>query len=283
MFCIRRPFMESTSSADTAGALPVSLGQLAVAYGFMLLSVMAIWLFEIGIELDMVWASLRAAVQLLLVGLVLRWIFAANLPLLVFLAVSIMTLVAAWTASQRMHRPIPGMFVAVLVSLLSGAGFVIVQTTWTVIGVKPFWMPRYFIPLSGMILGNAMNTVALLGERLQSEVSSHEKEIEELLSIGASPKQAIAPALRASLRSALIPVVNSMLTVGLVSLPGMMTGQIVGNGSTDTAARYQIVVYYMITAGSTLSASLLALLTYGKFFDHNSWRLVRETYTSGAS
>ncbi len=268
------------NATTSTGALPINLLQLGTAYAFVVLSVIAVWLFEVGIELDLVWASLRAAGQLLVVGLVLRWIFDADLALLVFLAVSMMMLVASWTASQRTKRPIRGMFLAAWISLMLGAGFIIVQTTWMVIQVNPFWMPRYFIPLSGMILGNAMNTVALLGERMQSEVASHEKEIEELLSMGARPKQAIGPALRASLRSALIPVVNTMLTVGLVSLPGMMTGQIVGNGSTDVAARYQIVVFYMITAGSTLSACMFALLMYGKFFDHDSWRLKRSTFAA---
>ncbi|KAF6003349.1 hypothetical protein F1559_003744 [Cyanidiococcus yangmingshanensis] len=267
-----------TNMASSAGALPIDLSQLTIAYFFVILSVLAIWFFGVGIEVDLVWASLRAAVQLLLVGLVLRWIFDANLALLVFLAVGVMMLVASWTAAQRTSHPLPGMFLSVLVSLLMGAGFIIVEMTWIIIRVKPFWMPRYFIPLSGMILGNAMNTVALLGERMQSEVASHEKHIEELLCMGASPSQAIGPALRASLRSALIPVVNTMLTVGLVSLPGMMTGQIVGNGSTDVAARYQIVIFYMITAGSTLSGCMLALLMSGKFFDQNAWRLKRHTF-----
>jgi putative ABC transport system permease protein len=111
-----------------------------------------------------------------------------------------------------------------------------------------------------------MNAAALTAERLQSEIALREREIEELLSLAATPRQAVAPALRAAIRASLIPTINSMLTVGLVALPGMMTGQMVAGADPNIAARYQIVVMFMLAAATTVSAVLLGALMYGRFF-----------------
>ena len=265
-------------AAAAAEVVPLGNDRLALTLVFVALSMLVTRWLQVGLEMDIAWAAVRTAVQLLTVGFVLRLIFEADAFLPVLAATSVMLFTATWTASRRTAQPLPGLLPAAMIALSVGAVSTIVTVTYAIIHVQPFWAPRYFIPLTGMILGNAMNTTALLAERLQAEVAAREKEIEELLCLGASPRQAVAPALRASVRSALIPVVNNMLTVGLVSLPGMMTGQILGNGSTDTAARYQIMVMYMITSGSTLSCCILAVLIYGKFFDNRAWQLLRERY-----
>ena len=119
-----------------------------------------------------------------------------------------------------------------------------------------------------------MNAAALAAERLASEIEARAGEIEELLALGATPHQASADAARAALRAALIPTVNAMLTVGLVSLPGMMTGQIIAGAEPTAAARYQIVVMFMLAAATTASAVILGALLRRRFFT-SAWQLQR--------
>ncbi len=247
---------------------PAALGpeNLAVAAALVLLSIALTRAFHLGLTRHYLWASLRALVQLLLVGYVLRYILDARSPWLVLLAFGIMLAAAVWTAVGRGGRRVPGLLSATTAALALGAGATTIAVTAFVVRAVPWWSPRYSLPLAGMIIGNAMNAAALTAERLQAEVRLRRDEIEELLALGATARQAIEGALRASLRSALIPTINSMLVVGVVSLPGMMTGQIIAGADPIGAARYQIVVVFMLSASTAIAAVLLGALVYRRFF-----------------
>jgi putative ABC transport system permease protein len=125
--------------------------------------------------------------------------------------------------------------------------------------------PRYLIPLFGMITGNAMNGAALAAERLGSEMEARRAEVEAYLALGASPARASADAVRRALAAALIPSVNGLMVVGLVTLPGMMTGQILAGASPLLAVRYQIVVAFML-AGAVAATAAIVVLWYRKRF-----------------
>ena len=119
-----------------------------------------------------------------------------------------------------------------------------------VVQVRPWYEPQYIIPIAGMILGNSMTSAALAGDRLQSDLRTRADEVEARLALGFSGREAVQPMVRASLRAAMIPTVNGMMTVGLVQLPGMMTGQILAGSSPLVAIRYQMVVVFMLAAAT---------------------------------
>lgn len=223
----------------------------------------------------MAWGGVRTAVQLLVVGAVLRWIFAAELWLWVALAFAVMLTVATVTASRRVQRPIPGLWPPMALALSIGSGATTLAVTALIVRADPWWDARYFLPLAGMIVGNAMNAAALAAERLQAEITARKEVIEELLALGAAPRQAVDDALRAALRAALVPTINAMLTVGLVSLPGMMTGQIVAGAEAGVAAGYQILVMFMLAGATTASAVILGRLVAPRFFT-TAWQLRHE-------
>jgi putative ABC transport system permease protein len=127
-----------------------------------------------------------------------------------------------------------------------------------VVPLHPWYEARYLVPISGMMLSNAMNVVALVFERIFGSTSSEADQIEALLALGATPRQALERQVRAALRAALLPTINGLLTVGLVALPGMMTGQIVSGTPPEQAIRYQIVILYQLVAVAAV-AGLVAV------------------------
>ncbi len=259
----------------TGGPLPLEWSHLLAALALIVASIGAVRAFRVGLERDIAWGATRTVAQLLLVGYVLLWIFEQDVAVFVLLAFCIMLGTATWTATRRIKRPVPGMLSASAIALGLGCGATTFAVTAFVVRADPWWAPRYFLPLAGMIVGNAMNASALAAERLQSELTARQREVEELLALGGSPRQAVAPALRAAVRASLIPMINSMMTVGLVALPGMMTGQMVAGADPNVAARYQIVVMFMITCATTLAAVLLGATLSGRFFT-DAWQLRKD-------
>jgi putative ABC transport system permease protein len=150
--------------------------------------------------------------------------------------------------------------------MLVGAGLTLAYVDAVVLRLRPWYDPQYLIPLFGMIIGNAMNGAALAAERLNGEMELRRGEVEALLALGASPARASAEAVRRALVAALMPTVNMLMVVGLVSLPGMMTGQIIAGSSPLTAVRYQIVVVFMLAGAVAVTAVVVALWYRRTFF-----------------
>jgi putative ABC transport system permease protein len=152
------------------------------------------------------------------------------------------------------------------ISILVGAGVTIFVVTEVVLRISPWYNPRYLIPLAGMIIGNAMNSATLGAERFRSELRLRRNEVETLLSLGFDVRKAASGAKKSAISAALLPTLNSMMVVGLVSLPGMMTGQIVSGTSPLIAIRYQIIVMLMISAAVMLSSFVMVKLLTRHFF-----------------
>lgn len=248
---------------------------LTLAFALVVIAIGTSRAFKLGLELDYVWASLRTVVQLLAVGHVLLWIFEKAQFVWVAVAFAVMLGAASVTAARRGKQRLPGMLGSAAFSLTVGCGLTTIAVTLIVVRADPWWSPRYFLPLAGMIVGNSMNAAALTAERLAAEAKTRRTEIEELLALGASPRQASAASVRAAIRAGMIPMINAMLTVGLVSLPGMMTGQMIAGADPSGAARYQIVVMFMLAASTTISAVLLGGLLYRRLFN-DAWQLRRD-------
>lgn len=215
----------------------ISHFQLALAFipVIVVLLMMVRWSLKAGFA---VYALIRMLIQLLLVGYVLTTVFAAEQSWIVMLVMLVMVSTASWIALGTVKDQRRALYPVVFISILLGSGLTLMLVTQGVIGLSPWYEPRYMIPLAGMIFANAMNSVSLAAERLSAELSRNIDFI---------------TARYEAFQAAFIPTINSMLAVGLVSLPGMMTGQILSGVSPITAAHYQIVVMCMIFGGSGLS------------------------------
>lgn len=191
------------------------------------------------------YAVLRMLVQLLLIGYVLTFIFDTDNPLLVSAILVVMIGASSWIAIGSLQPGGLRYFTYSLVSIAAGGLGTLLLVTQGVLQLDPWYLPRFMVPLAGMIFASSMNTVSLAAERLQSELA-HD--------VG------YADARSTAFNAALIPNINSMLAVGLVSLPGMMTGQILSGVSPLIAVRYQIMVMCMIFGASAISAACFLLL-----------------------
>lgn len=251
--------------------VPIHDWQLALAGVLVLLAGAVSAALRLGLLPSLVWGALRAAVQLTLIGYVLVYLFRFDSPLLTGAALLVMAVVAAATAVRRGMGGAPGGLPLSFLALTATTGLVGMVVVRGVIEPHPWYAARIVIPIGGMILGNAMNAVALAWERLHSEVRRRRSEVEALLSWGATPWEAVAEAARTAVRAGMLPTVNSLAVVGLVTLPGMMTGQILAGADPRQAVRYQIVVMLMVAAAAALGCLLLVVLAYRRLFSPEGW------------
>jgi putative ABC transport system permease protein len=248
--------------------LEVPLPRLALVALLVVVAVAVSWRARLDLERSILWASVRGAVQLFAVGYALRLLFAHEHVLSLALALLSMLLVAAWTASRRVeHAPArTALFLPALAAIGAGGLVALVPVFAFVIVPTPWYSGRFVIPIAGMMLSNAMNVVALTFERVFAGARSEAPVIEQLLALGASPEQALHAQVRSALRAAMTPTLNGLLTVGLVALPGMMTGQIVSGIDPGSAVRYQLVVLFQLAAVAAVSGWCAASLSRRMLF-----------------
>lgn len=248
-------------------AANISLSGLAVAACLLLLNAgLSLWL-KLGLERRLLVAALRTVVQLTLLGYVLVPVFEISAAWLTFGIAAVMILLAAHEGVARTSKRYPRATLNTFVSLLVAASVTLVVATRLVIQLDPWWQPRYLIPLLGMILGNALTGVSLGLDRCLGELKDGRSRVEARLAFGATRWEASRPVVAEALRSGLIPVLNSMSVVGLVTIPGMMTGQLLGGTSPALAARYQILIMFLIATSTGLGAGLAILMAVRGAFD----------------
>jgi len=235
---------------------PVDLGygDLLLASLMVLISMGISWRMQLGLERDLIWGAVRSFVQLALVGFVLSWIFREGAWYWVLLALGIMLTVAVYTAKGRVPEPLQDKAWVFTLAIVSGSLVVLIYVVGAVLRLKTWYTPQYVLPLAGMIIGNSMTAATLAVSRFTSDLHTRRHEVETALVLGATSSQAIHNIRRDALRTAIIPSVNALLVVGVVSLPGMMTGQIIAGQPPTQAVHYQIMVMYMITAAATITA-----------------------------
>ena len=251
--------------SGTVGVVDLSVWQLALTLGLVAAVVAVSMRQALGLERDLVIGSVRTVVQLYGVGFVLAAVFAAARWYWVALILVAMTAVATQAAVSRLGRPLPGAGWIAAIALSLSTAATLAYVIALVIEVRPWWEPQYVIPIAGMILGSSMTSAALAGDRLQGDLRARADEVEARLALGFSGMEAVQPMVRAALRAAMMPTVNTMMTVGLVQLPGMMTGQILAGSSPLLAIRYQIVVVFMQTAATGLGALIFVRLAARRY------------------
>ena len=259
-------FLMSQSGILETPIIELSWLDILLAAGLIMMAAgLARWQ-RVDMTRDILIGAVRAVVQLVLVGYVLVYIFQLDSWPLVLLALLVMLVVATRTAvGRQIAKPSPVLHGIVGSAMLIGSVFTLIYVG-AVVRMDPWYNPRYLIPLFGMIVGNAMNTAALAAERLAGEVDARRAEIETYLALGAAPAFATRVAVRRAIRASMIPMVNSLMVVGVVALPGMMTGQILAGASPLTAVRYQILVMFMLMAAVTITGTLVALQYRKSFF-----------------
>ena len=227
----------------------ISLTHLAIAF-VPVVPVVAIlyhWRLRYG---NALYAITRMLAQLLVIGYFLKYIFATDSSLMVLLVLCVMVFASSWIALGSIAHQRMALYKNALLAIVIGGGINLAFVSVGVLQLKPWYLPQYVIPLAGMIFANSMNTVSLAAERLRSEMEN---------------KVAYLDARKRALQASLIPVTNSLFAVGLVSLPGMMTGQILSGVSPLIAVRYQIMVMCMIFGSAGIAAALFLALSRNAF------------------
>ena len=222
--------------------IPIASLLLGFAPVLLLIVIMRAW----GLNaLQAMYANIRMLVQLLLIGYVLTYIFETDEPVFVVLVVIFMIAMSSWIALRPLtDRGIKPYTIVAIAIGVSGLG-VLILVTQIILELPRWYEPRFVIPLAGMVFANSMNTISLAGERFHAERGRGEDYLS---------------ARRLAMEAAMIPQVNALLAVGLVSLPGMMTGQILSGVEPLTAARYQIMVMCMIFSTAGLAAVIYMAL-----------------------
>ena len=191
----------------------------------------------------------RMLIHLLLIGYFLSYIFLSNNSFFIITILSVMVFAASWISLRTISDKRIELFKSSLEAILCGGGIVLFLVTLFVLKLEPWFLPRYMVPLAGMIFASSMNGISLAGERLKAEIERD---------VNYDNARGIA------LKAALIPITNSLFAVGLVSLPGMMTGQILSGISPLIAVRYQIMVMCMLFSAVGLSSYLFLILIQSK-------------------
>lgn len=214
-------------------------------------------------------AAARTAVQLTLIGLVLKALFATVHPAFVAAVAVFMWLAAGRevTARQKFQTRGPWRYGVGLSAMFVSSFALAVFALVAVVSPTPWYHPQYAIPLLGMLLGNTMNAVALSLDRLLSGLWQRREEIEHRLLMGQDSRAATLGLRQEALRAGMIPMINAMAAAGLVSLPGMMTGQILAGSPPAEAVKYQIFIMFLITAGTGFGSLVAVRLGYRRLFD----------------
>jgi putative ABC transport system permease protein len=249
------------------GVIPLGPAELAIAGGLVLVAGIVSVLLRLKLERKLGVAALRTTVQLLLVGYVLEWVFRIESPLVLFAVLGLMTAAAGRAALARSSRTFAGAQLGAFLTLTLTGLTTTFAVTGAIIGVRPWYHAQYVIPLLGMVLGNSLTGISLSLDAILTDLDEHRERIELELSLGATAWEAARDSLTDSARRGMIPILNSMAVVGIVSLPGMMTGQILQGASPLDAVKYQIVVMFMLAASTSLGCMSVTLLVVRRVFN----------------
>lgn len=231
----------------------ITLFDIAAGFIPVLITLVIIWHWSESPKSALI-AIVRMLIQLLLIGYVLNFIFNTDSPWIILLVLIFMLVAASWIGLNALPVDPKSLFIYSFGAILCGGGFTLAFISQWVLHADPWYQPQVMIPIAGMIFSNAMNAISLAGERLYSELGHN---------------QSYSRARNVAFQAAMIPVTNALLAVGLVSLPGMMTGQILAGTSPLVASRYQIIVMCMIFSSAGISVALFLTLLKNRAADQD--------------
>jgi len=241
----------------------VELSALDLALAAVLLLVNGAISLVLGLRLEasLAIAAVRMAVQLAAVGFILKLVFAQTSPVWTLVIALAMVLVAGYELLQRQERRFAGWWAYGLGNgtLLLVGGLATLYALTVVVGPEPWYAPRYVVPILGMVLGNTLTSVSLALQTLTENAERERAAIEARIALGAARFEAFGHVLRRAIRTAVTPLLNAMSVAGIVTLPGMMTGQILAGADPIEAAKYQIMIMFVLTGAAGLGALAAAL------------------------
>ncbi|MGZ8239458.1 MAG: ABC transporter permease [Methylobacter sp.] len=254
--------------------LDIEMPRMALLYGLCLVPWLLQWLVGLRLSKDIGISILRMSIQLALVGIYLKMLFDLNQPWLNGLWILVMLLVADLSILRRAGLKaryfVLATFIAIAVSILFSTAYLVVL----VIQPAHYYDARYIVPLAGMILGNCLQGNVIALERFYSALRKNENEYATFLMLGASRWEAVRPYFRDAVKAAINPTIAGMATMGLVSLPGMMTGQILGGSEPWLAVKYQIAIMICIFTSTTLACIINLRLSLNTAF--NAFDVLRD-------
>jgi putative ABC transport system permease protein len=245
--------------------------QVGLAYIFIIIVFIIIRIRGIKREKEIVISSIRMTLQLILTGYILVYILNNPNPYITLGIIILMETFAVFNVMRKFKgRLSTGLKKAIAFSMISGTLLCLIYFLFIVIGIKPWYNPQYFIPLAGMLIGNSMTGISLGVKTLLDGVSSNKAQIEEALILGAKPEMAVKGIINSSFDNAILPTLNSMIGMGIVFLPGMMTGQILSGISPTTAITYQIAIMLGILGSTSITVITMLKLGYRTFINSES-------------
>jgi putative ABC transport system permease protein len=218
----------------------ISLTNLLIIFIPLSVILIILYFWELNWR-DTIYALVRMTFQLIFIGFFLNYLFNSSSPLIIVVSLLIMISIASWISLRTVPDNRILFYKEAFFSILIGGGFTLFIVTQYILNLNPWYLPKYIIPIAGMIFASSMNGISLAYERVHSELFRDKKYDD---------------ARKKSLEAALIPSTNSLFAVGIVSLPGMMTGQIISGVSPLIAVRYQILVMCMLYAAAGITTSL---------------------------
>lgn len=245
----------------------LTYSDIALASSLIIIVIVLSWCLRLQLTKTLLMAAVRTVVQLSFIGLILAWIFAREQWYEVLVILTIMTLIAGSAAKNRVKRHYKDLFTDTLIAVSASAILVTAIAIVVILQVQPWYTPQFIIPILGLILGNSLTAISLTSNQLIEAFHEQQGRIEMMLSLSARPLEAVHDPIRSAIINGMTPTLNSMLVVGIVSLPGMMTGQILAGADPTQAVRYQIITMFLICVSSTLGCTISALLIYRRFFN----------------
>lgn len=259
------PEDEGSVNGDTA----LTFVETLMSAGVMLVLITVSWYYELDLESQVGIATFRTIVQLSILGYILAPVFEVGSPIPVVGVITFMLCVVTFEAQARLTFTYVGISRHIIIAMISGLAFS-VTVALVVVRPSPWYSPQYVIPLFGMLLGASLTAVCLgLGEFMQGIAGSPGENVEFLLANGATRHEAVVALKKQAVSKGIIPTLNTMNVIGLVAIPGMMTGQILGGASPIQAARYQMMILFLISSSACTVVIIAVSLAINTIIDEN--------------
>jgi putative ABC transport system permease protein len=253
------------------GVINLQLWQMAAAYIFVVILLLIVRARGISREKEILISTIRMTLQLILTGYIMVYLFNNINPIytiIVIIAMEIFSIHNVFKrAKTKLSKPLKRI---IAISMAAGTLSSLLYFLLVVVNISPWYDPRYFIPIAGMLIGNSMTGISLGVARLVDGMHTHKHLVETALMLGATPKMAAKEIVDNAFDSAILPTINSMVGMGIVFLPGMMTGQILSGTSPVTAIEYQIAIMLGILGSVALTVILFVQLGYKTFFNEQN-------------
>jgi putative ABC transport system permease protein len=251
---------------NNANSYPIDIWGLLVALLLVVGAAGISALLRLGVAKSLLWAACRSLFQLCAMGLIIQFVITQDNWILVFSLLAVMLVAAVQITLSRANGVPKGLALPVFLTLAISVLLMLTLVAELVIRPQPWYAPQLVIPVAGMMLGNAVSAIAVALTRFFEDMDERRDAVETMLALGATPFEAARPSLVSSVRTGLIPTVSQLASSGIVTIPGMMAGQVIAGADPLTAAKYQFVVLAAISALTLVADMIIMLLAYRRCF-----------------